>query len=111
MFLALFKTVESFLYIISLTRLDFPDPETPVTPVIVPSGILTFMFLRLFSAAPITSKNFPVPLRRVLGIGIDFFPLRYCPVIESGQFLMSSTVPVQTICPPCTPEPGPTSTI
>jgi len=31
---------------------DFPEPLTPVIHVITPSGILTSMFLRLFSLAP-----------------------------------------------------------
>ena len=39
-------------YRMSLTRVDLPDPETPVTTVITPSGKVTSRFLRLFSFAP-----------------------------------------------------------
>ena len=77
MFFALLRVVESFLYIISFTRLDFPEPETPVTPVMVPRGIFTSIFFKLFSAAPIISRNFPVPLRLVFGISIVYLPLKY----------------------------------
>ncbi len=37
---------------------DLPDPDTPVTTVIHSSGILTLIFLRLFSTAPYISMNF-----------------------------------------------------
>ena len=36
------------LYTISFTKEDFPEPETPVTQVITPVGISTFIFFRLF---------------------------------------------------------------
>ncbi len=45
----------------SFTSVDFPEPETPVTAVKTPSGNFTVMFLRLFSVAPATVRNFPVP--------------------------------------------------
>ena len=38
----------------SFTRVDFPDPETPVTATNSPSGISTSISLRLFSFAPLT---------------------------------------------------------
>ena len=46
---------DNTLYNISDTRLDFPDPLTPVTAVIVWSGNLTSIPLRLFSLAPLIS--------------------------------------------------------
>ena len=61
----------------SLTREDFPEPETPVTTVKVPRGKVTSMCRRLFSAAPMTFRNFPLPVRRSVGTGIFFFPERY----------------------------------
>lgn len=42
-----------------LTSVLLPEPDTPVTSVNVPSGNLTFMFLRLFSLAPLISINLP----------------------------------------------------
>ena len=74
------------LYIISLTSVDFPEPEIPVTQVIVWHGISTSIFFKLFSLAPITFKNSPLPFLLVLGIGINFSPFKYCPVIEFLQF-------------------------
>ena len=41
------------LHKISLTRELFPEPDTPVTQVITPSGNFTVIFFRLFSAAPL----------------------------------------------------------
>ncbi|SKV09877.1 Uncharacterised protein [Mycobacteroides abscessus subsp. abscessus] len=38
----------------SLTRVDFPEPDTPVTEVNTPSGKETSMSLRLCSRAPTT---------------------------------------------------------
>jgi len=39
---------------IQLMRVDFPEPETPVTQINVPRGKLTLMLLRLCSCAPMT---------------------------------------------------------
>ena len=38
---------------VSVTKEDFPEPETPVTRVSVPSSILTVTPLRLFADAPV----------------------------------------------------------
>ena len=109
--LALFKSRARVLYKISLISVLFPEPETPVTQTSLPSGIFTFTFLRLFSAAPRISINFPLPSLRFSGTGITLLWLRYWPVIDFSQALISSTSPTHTISPPCTPAPGPTSTI
>ena len=53
---------------------DFPLPETPVTQVNVPNGILQFTFLRLCPVAPFNSIKLSFPFRRFLGISIDFVP-------------------------------------
>ena len=42
---------------ISLTSVDLPLPETPVTHTNPPSGTFTLIPLRLFSLAPITSRQ------------------------------------------------------
>ncbi len=41
-------------YSVSKARLDFPDPETPVTTVIALWGIVTSIFFRLWTRAPRT---------------------------------------------------------
>ena len=46
------------------------------------TGILALTFFRLFCCAPLTVSHFPLPSRRVAGTGINFLPLRYCPVTE-----------------------------
>ena len=44
-----------------------PLPETPVTAVNVPSGIVTSIFLRLCSRAPLDRERLPVALAALLG--------------------------------------------
>ena len=104
-----FSSAPSFLKRISLTRDDFPLPETPVTTVKVPRGKETSMFLRLFSRAPRTVRNFPFPCRLRAGTSMRLRPLRYCPVRELGSAMTSSGVPAETTSPPWTPAPGPMS--
>jgi len=48
----LYSSFAKFLYITSLTRVLFPEPETPVTQLNTPKGILTSKFFKLFSVAP-----------------------------------------------------------
>src|ERR687887_2315739 len=67
----------------SLTSVDLPDPLTPVTAVRTPSGILTSMFLRLFSRAPRILRSPFIDGRRAFGVGIDFAPVRYAAVSEA----------------------------
>jgi hypothetical protein len=59
----------------SLTRLDLPEPLTPVTPTNAPRGKLTVTSLRLFALAPSTTiwRSGSVG-RRFLGISIDRRP-------------------------------------
>ena len=108
--LARFRSLASCLYRMLFTRELLPEPETPVTQVITPSGIWTLIFFRLFSCAPITFKN-PVGFRRTSGTGILIRPLKYAPVTDSSVFMISSGVPCATTSPPCSPAPGPISTI
>ena len=65
------------LYKISFTKVDFPLPDTPVTQVNVPNGIFTLMFFRLFSFAPLISKNFLFPFRLLDGTSIFSSPDKY----------------------------------
>ena len=59
---------------ISLIRLDLPEPDTPLTTTIMPSGIVTSMPRKLFSRAPLIMMDLSLPLRRFFGTGISFFP-------------------------------------
>ena len=101
----------SRLYRISATSVDLPDPLTPVMQTNSPSGIRTSMFFRLFSRAPFTSRALPLPCRRFAGIGMRRSPRRKAPVMLSGQARIASSGPWQTTWPPCSPAPGPRSTI
>ena len=97
----------------SLTSVDLPEPETPVTATRQPSGNDTSMSLRLCSRAPRTVTTSPVPGRRRAGTGMERLPERYWPVMDA--LLVSSpprpvTGPAWTTVPPCSPAPGPMST-
>ena len=73
------------------TNVDLPLPETPVTQVNVPVGILRLTLFKLFPLAPLISTNLPFFANRlVLGISIDCLFARYCPVILFLSFLISS---------------------
>ena len=93
-----------------MTRELLPDPETPVTTVMIPSGISTSISLRLLTRAPRTLIH-PEGFLRSEGTGMNLVPLRYWPVIESGLAMISSAVPCATTRPPWEPAPGPMSTI
>src|SRR5919198_843678 len=68
----------------SLTSVDLPDPLTPVTAVRTPSGILTSMFLRLFSRAPRILRSPFIDGRRAFGVVRGFTVARTAP---AQQFL------------------------
>ena len=95
----------------SLTRVDLPDPLTPVTAIMVPSGKSTVTLRRLCSAAPCTVITRSDTGRRTIGTSIARAPDKYCPVIDAGSASKSARVPLTTISPPCSPAPGPMSTI
>jgi hypothetical protein len=60
----------------SVTRVDLPDPDTPVTATSVPSGKATSIPARLCSVAPRTVIACPLPGRRIPGRGISRRPAR-----------------------------------
>jgi hypothetical protein len=61
----------------SSTSEDFPDPDTPVTAMKMPSGISTVMSRRLWARAPsIVSFACGVIGRRSARTGIESSPLR-----------------------------------
>jgi len=99
------------LYRISLISVLLPEPEAPVTATSAPSGNFTVTLLRLFSRAPRTVSALPLPFRRRAGSSIPRRPEKYCPVGDALHFSTSLRVPCTTTSPPCTPGPGPISTI
>ena len=105
-----FMAAARVLYRISFTRVDLPEPDTPVTQIILPRGKSTVMSRRLFSRALTTRRNLPLPSRRCWGTSTYLRPDRYCPVMLRLDLQISATLPAATISPPCTPAPGPTST-
>ena len=74
------------------------------------SGNLAVTFCKLLPEAFSTVIYF-LCLRRSFGIKISFLPFRYCAVTERLLFKISSSVPCTTTSPPCSPAPGPMSTI
>ena len=68
-------------------------------------------FFRLFSLAPRIVRCCPFGCRRVLGVAMDFLPLRYAPVNDSSDPSMVAIGPWATTFPPCSPAPGPRSTM
>ena len=61
---------------ISLTSVDFPEPDTPVTAVKVPSGNGTSTPVRLFAVASRTTIAPAAGLRRAVGTAIERRPAR-----------------------------------
>ena len=68
------------------------------------------MFFRLLCRAPVTVKAAcDLAIRRFVGTGIAFFPLKYCPVSEFFARVTWAGVPAAVISPPRSPAPGPKS--
>ena len=107
---ARFSFLARCLYKISFTNELFPEPETPVTQVNTPRGNFTSIFFRLFCFAPRTVSH-PVGFFLTSGTGILTLPLRYAPVMDFSFCINSSAVPIPTSSPPCSPAPGPISTM
>jgi hypothetical protein len=70
----------------SLTSVDLPEPETPVTATSSPSGNATSRFFRLFARAPRCDLLPFGASRRSAGTAIDFSPERYLPVSDRSYF-------------------------
>ena len=68
----------------SPTRVDLPEPLTPMTAVMTLSGKRTSMFLRLFSQASQTSM-YCFQGRLTGSMEIFFLPSRYSKVNDRGQ--------------------------
>ena len=95
---------------VSLTSVDLPEPETPVTQQKTPSGTATSIPFRLCSRAFRTSRA-PRGSRRSAGTSIRRFPERYWPVSEAAVAATSAGGPSAMTWPPCSPAPGPRSTM
>ena len=95
-----YSFLDTSLQRISLIKVDFPLPDTPVIQVKVPKGIFTSIFFRLFSSAPTIVKNFLFPFLLFVGMSIFNFPLRYFPVILFSFSITSFGVPLAIISPP-----------
>ena len=55
-------------YKVSLIKLDFPLPLTPVTQINFPKGNSTVTFFKLLPVAPLITNFFPFPFLRSFGI-------------------------------------------
>src|SRR5260221_10194262 len=105
-----------------------PEPLTPVTTTKRPMGNLTVMCFRLFAEASLRTRQavddecgetreveaerpFKSTGRRTPRAGNDFLARKHRPVMDSGWRSNSFKVPPATTSPPCTPAPGPRSTM
>src|SRR3989338_9146562 len=108
------KRARKFSCKISYRKDDLPEPDTPVTATIRPSGTSTSRFFILNTEPPFILREPLSFSRRASGTSIAFSPRRYESVTEPLSFFLAerslSTQPSATICPPCTPAPGPMST-
>jgi len=99
----LYNRRASPLYNTSLIKLDLPDPDTPVTTVYTPVGILTVTSFKLFSEAFLITR-WPFGLRRFFGTGILSSLAKYLPVIDVGESTKDCGVPCATTSPPKFPS-------
>ena len=107
-----FKALAAMGYKVLLIRVDLPEPETPVTQVIRPIGMVKLTFCRLLPLAPrMRSCLAGFCGRRRVGTAIPSLPDRYWPVMEASLLRISSRLPWAITWPPWTPAPGPISTI
>src|SRR4051812_13182753 len=72
---------------VSNARLDFPDPESPVTTMSLSRGISTEMFLRLCTRAPCTAMVVRAGARDAFRLAVDLVAIRSSLEVEEGQFL------------------------
>ena len=91
-----------------LTRLDLPEPDTPVTVVNTPSGKATSSRSRLLRVMP-ASRSQPVGGRGGW-VGRAGASKRNGRVCEASTAFRPSGGPLYRISPPCSPAAGPTST-
>ena len=107
---ARFRRLARALKMTSFTSVLLPDPLTPVTQMSLLTGRSTSIAFRLCSVAPGT-PNQPASCIRRSGTGMQRRPERYAPVIDRSDAITCSAVPAATTRPPCSPAPGPMSTM
>ena len=94
---------------VSLIKVLFPLPETPVMAIKQPSGISISMDFKLLPCAPFKESRLPCPFLRVFGIFICLFPDKYFPVRDLFDLYNSFGTPEKVTIPPFLPAPGPKS--
>ena len=81
---------------------DFPLPDTPVTPIIIPRGKVTSIFFKLLPLQPNRARAAPLPFLLSLGSSIDRVPFKYW-AVNVDAFKVSLGVPCEIIVPPFFP--------
>ena len=77
-----------------MTRVDLPEPDTPVTQVSKPTGNSRSTFLRLLPVAPVmVSMRDSSQGMRFFGTAISSEPLRYLAVSDFLFFRISGSEP------------------
>ena len=93
---------------VSITSVDLPEPDTPVTQVSTPMREATRSGRAGCGRARAATVSARLPdWRRWRGTSIPLRPDRYAPVSDCVLPAMSSGVPAATMRPPCTPARGP----
>ncbi len=95
----------------SCTSVDLPEPETPVTHVKAPSGILTSIPLRLWARAPPHDEREAVARAGASGGRRSQVPAQVLAGEAAPVPSSSGKLPWNTTRPPCSPAPGPRSTM
>ena len=94
---------------------EYPAPEKPYTKEALYADLNCLrekMKPFLADLAPVQETHSqPAGCLRVTGMGMPLRPERYAPVIERSQAMISCAVPCAISSPPCSPAPGPMSTI
>ena len=90
---------------VSMSKVLFPEPETPQIPTKTFNGIIMSSPFKLFSRAPRMIIHFSGFL---LGLACTVYLCNHFPVTVL-LFFMSSNVPSAVTCPPLAPAPGPMS--
>ncbi|SCT96812.1 Uncharacterised protein [Staphylococcus aureus] len=75
------------MYNTSFTNELLPEPDTPVTTVMIDSGMSTSTPLRLLLLAPRIEILRSEAGLRYSGTSIRFLPLKYCPVNDFLSFI------------------------
>src|SRR3954454_3159417 len=72
---------------VSKARLDFPEPESPVTTMSLSRGISTEMFFRLCTRAPCTAMVVRAEARDGFRLAVDLEAIGSALEVKEGQLL------------------------